>query len=209
MTVQELPTYWQNLCARYGIDEKHTSDFWNEIEKAYSAKARHYHTLDHVAFILSRLEERKPLKYIDELAFATFYHDIVYYVLHSNNEKKSAERAEKRLRRFDFSPESLELIQRAIRSTKGHQKQEEEEVNLFLDLDICILGADDDRYDRYTERVRYEYAIIPDAIFNNGRKKVLRYFLGKKKIYHTQSCQEMWEAKARANLSRELEMLNS
>ena len=78
---------------------------------------------------------------------------------------------------------------------------------MLCDADLSVLGADDDRYDRYVADVRAEYAHVTDEAWSEGRRRVLRTFLDRSKIFHTEAGRERWEAAARTNISRELSSL--
>ncbi len=49
-----------NLLKNYTYNHRLTNELWDEIEKKYSSKNRHYHTLLHLESLLSQLtDERK------------------------------------------------------------------------------------------------------------------------------------------------------
>ena len=75
---------------------------------------------------------------------------------------------------------------------------------LLLDLDLSILGADRATYATYAEAIRREYAIVPDAIYRPGRRRVLTEFLARPRIYATPvDLHDLWETAARTNLEWE------
>lgn len=61
-----------------------------EIIRAYSEPHRHYHTLDHLVFMITKAIEWK-WELTDELIYAILYHDFVYDTSAKDNEEKSAE----------------------------------------------------------------------------------------------------------------------
>ncbi|SIR41098.1 HD domain-containing protein [Pontibacter lucknowensis] len=196
---------WEALCRRYTTDEALIRQLWDELEKAYTAKDRHYHNLEHIAYMLEladRYKQESPQQ--DLLRFAIFYHDIVYKATRSDNEEQSAALAEERLHRLGIPEVDILQVKEMIIATKSHQTHKNELINLLLDLDLAILGADQERYDRYSQGVRKEYSIYPDLIYKPGRRKVLQHFLAQEHIYKTPELQEAFEDKARENLQREL-----
>ena len=56
-------------------------------------------------------------------------------------------------------------------------------------------------------QVRAEYAHVPDDAFRSGRAAVLRSLLDAGPLYRTRFATERWEARARENLTAELEAL--
>ncbi len=94
-------------------------------------------------------------------------------------------------------------IVQLIIETKTH-KPSNEENKLFLDADLTVLGASEKEYKTYLQNVRREYAIYDDVRYAKGRKKVLKHFLAKEKIYESSHFYERYEVKARENLAWEL-----
>lgn len=201
---------WKTLCHRYTSDRELIQQLWQELEKAYTARSRHYHNLDHIAYMLELADRYKvESTEFDLLLFAIFYHDIVYKSARSDNEEQSAVMAEARLRRLGISETDILTVKEMIIATKAHQEHKNGLINLLLDLDLAILGADEERYGRYSQGVRKEYSIYPDLIYKPGRRKVLQHFLSQDHIYKTRAFQEEFEENAKANLQRELERYNN
>jgi predicted metal-dependent HD superfamily phosphohydrolase len=55
--------------------------------------------------------------------------------------------------------------------------------------------------------VRREYDHLPHDVFVKGRADVLRGLSAKPRLFHTAYARERWESAARANLERELAVL--
>jgi len=62
-------------------------------------------------------------------------------------------------------------------------------------------------YENYTHQLRKEYAVYPDLLYNEGRKKVLMHFLEMNRIFKTDEFYNQFEKQARENLKRELKEL--
>ncbi|MHC2991642.1 hypothetical protein OB13_08605 [Pontibacter sp. HJ8] len=196
---------WEALCFRYTADAALVAQLWEELEKAYTAKGRYYHTLDHLAYMLELATRYKPdSEQLDLLLFALFYHDVVYSPTRSDNEEKSADLAEKQLSKLELPAAAITFIKDMILATKAHQQHSDTTINFLLDLDLAILGADPQRYDAYSRAVRKEYGIYPDLMYKPGRRKVLQHFLAQPSVYKTPIFQQAFEAQARQNLEREL-----
>jgi predicted metal-dependent HD superfamily phosphohydrolase len=200
-----LKQEWEKLCARYTPELAFISQLWDEIEQAYTSKGRHYHTLGHLAYMLQLEARYKPaFKQRDLLLFAIYYHDVVYSSSQSDNEEKSAELAEKRLRDLGLPASDIAYVSKMILATKAHEEHADAMTNFLLDLDLAILGADIQKYDAYNRAVRKEYSIYPDLLYKPGRRKVLRHFLAQPTIYKTAIFQQAFEEQARYNLQQEL-----
>lgn len=192
----------------YQQDEKLALTLWKEIEKSYSSKKRHYHNLSHLSALINELTPcRQMISDWDILLFSIFYHDIVYKVLRSDNEEKSAELAVERLQQLGIEPGRIEKCRQQIIATKSHNDTGDRDTQLFTDADLSILGQSPDVYDAYCKQIRKEYSIYPDIVYNPGRKKVLDHFLKMEKIYKTDWFFSKYETTARLNLQRELQEL--
>lgn len=200
---------WDTLCRRYSTDEALIGQLWEELEKAYTAKDRHYHNLEHIAYMLELADRYKvDGSAFDLLLFAIFFHDVVYEATRSDNEEQSATLAQIRLNRLGIPEHDILKVKEMIMATKSHQASDDHLTNLLLDLDLAILGSDKERYDRYSQGVRKEYSMYPNLVYKSGRRKVLQHFLSQKHIYKIAVFQEEFESNAKANLNRELAELN-
>lgn len=196
------------LLTKYTNDQDLIAELWAEIERNYSDKKRHYHNLSHLENLLQQLTEVKPqIKDWEVVLFSLYYHDVIYNSLKSDNEQKSAELAEKRMKSIGISLEIIERCKAQIMATKAHFVSENEDTNFFTDADLFVLGQSWEMYSEYYQNVRKEYAIYPDLIYNAGRKKVLKHFLGMERIFKTDYFYLKFEQQARVNLEKELTIL--
>jgi predicted metal-dependent HD superfamily phosphohydrolase len=184
------------------------NELWTEIEKNYSNKKRHYHTLQHLANLMAQLTEVKgEIRNWETILFTLYYHDIIYNSLKSDNEEKSAEVAEKRMKQISVSNDTIELCKNQILATKSHVKSADTDTNYFTDADLSVLGQDWETYSVYCKNVRKEYSIYPDFVYNLGRKKVLNHFLSMDRIFKTDFFHKKFEKQSKQNLQKEIELL--
>ena len=202
-----LKEEFTKLVAGYG-HAAIADELWTELEKAYSGKGRHYHTLEHLDNLFTQLSEiQTQLNDRNAVLFSLFYHDAVYNVLRSDNEEKSALLAEKRMKQMAVPVETIEKCKAQILATKAHLFTDDSDTAFFTDADLSVLGATPETYTNYYRQVRKEYSIYPDMVYKPGRKKVLRHFLDMERIFSTGHFYEKFEAQARINLKAELELL--
>ncbi|MBI3133727.1 MAG: hypothetical protein HYZ14_03540 [Bacteroidetes bacterium] len=179
-----------------------------EIEKQYSGKKRHYHTLTHLENLLTELTAVKAeIRDWDTILFTLFYHDVVYQASKNNNEEKSADLAAARMTALTVPAECIARCKQQILATKSHQTDADYDTNLFTDADLSILGKDAGTYTAYFKNVRKEYSIYPDLLYKPGRKKVLEHFLNMSRIFKTDFFFNRYEKQARENLKMELNLL--
>ncbi len=181
---------------------------WKEVKNKYSSSSRHYHNLNHLSEMFTYYDMYKDkLEYPIELSYAIFYHDIIYNSISKQNELNSAELAIDYLKDTEIESKIKERVFNLIMVTKDHKFKESNDEKWMIDFDLGILGQSWERYYLYTKEIRKEYAFAPNFMYKNGRKKVLKHFLNKSKIYKTDVFYELFEVKARKNIKKELEIL--
>lgn len=208
-----LKHVWDNAIASYCSDTGVSDHQFDEIIlPAHSEKGRHYHNLNHLEHLLRSIDaERNADHDYHTLVFTTFYHDIVYYPLKKDNEQKSAKVAAINLAELNVPSDIIEKVTAIINATANHMLISEKEsttMQLFLDADLGILGADRARYVQYIDEIRQEYRIIPAILYNPGRRKILEGFLKEAHLFRTASFRKQYEEKARANIQFEIDSLS-
>lgn len=206
--MSNLKEIFSNLLINYTTNSSLINELWDEVEKNYSGKNRHYHTLQHLENLLITLTEVKSeIQHWESILFTLFYHDIIYTALKSDNEENSALLAEKRMQQLSVSNDIIERCKNQILATKSHSKSTDSDTNYFTDADLSVLGQPWEIYSLYYKNVRKEYAIYPDFIYNTGRKKVIQHFLSMNSIYKTDYFYNQFEKVAKENLMKELSYL--
>jgi predicted metal-dependent HD superfamily phosphohydrolase len=202
---------WRQLTA-FSNKEEIKEQLWEEIVYRYSEQHRHYHNLTHIAFLYSLCDQH--LDRISNAAvtgFAILYHDIVYDTYRPDNEEQSAALAESHLKQLNVNGRIIENIKTFIIATKDHKVPVgyalKNDLGLFLDFDIAILGADAETYRAYGEKIRQEYLKYPDNIYKAGRKQALQKVLEAEKIFITNDFVKTMEETARKNINSEVGQL--
>lgn len=209
--VEKLRRNWIKLGKRYTADVKPLESIWDQIEANYTDKKRHYHGLSHLNYMIDLTEENSDfLQDKDAVLFAVWFHDIVYKATKSDNEEESAVIAIKKLQAIGVDNEKIKKAKDLILSTDGHKiiVDTDEDNAYFLDFDLAILGQDWSVYETYIQNIRKEYSIYPDLLYKPGRKKILSHFLDRETLYFTEKYRDLFEAKARENLTREIKLLS-
>nr|WP_240943149.1 metal-dependent phosphohydrolase [Planosporangium thailandense] len=180
-----------------------------ELIACWSQPHRHYHTTDHLAAVLAVVDRYADLvPDPDAVRLAAWFHDAVYDPRAGDNEERSARLAEASLPGAGVPAERTKETARLVRLTAGHAVAgDDHDGALLADADLAILAADPDVYDRYATAVRHEYAHVPEAAFRAGRADVLGGLLALPALYRIVPVATEWEARARANVGRELATL--
>lgn len=209
MSIAVLKQTWRALISRYCTNEQLIDREFDQLVEHYTAAGRYYHNLHHLQALLHLQQEYAPgIRNNDIIQLAIFYHDIIYNVLQSDNEEQSALAAGRFLQQTTFPPYQIITVMDYIRATKMHTgDNHDEDLDLFLDFDLSILGSPADVYMEYAKQIRQEYSVYPNDVYNPGRKRVLAHFLEQRAIYSTAAFSEQYEAQARRNIAAELQTL--
>ena len=181
---------------------------WQQLTALYSDPHRHYNTLDHVAACLKWLDRYRHLA--DDpltMELALWAHDVIYDPRASDNEARSADWFAEHFAESTLTKNQKDRVHALILATIHPHPPTDADMALLKDIDLSILGADAELYDRYEGWIRQEYAFVPEEAFRKGRGAVLKSFLDQGVIYHIVELREKLEASARNNLNRVLEKL--
>lgn len=204
--MMELQQIFTELLTNIGFSADEIFIKWNELQKAYTHKSRHYHNLTHLEEMIFWFEKYKnKIQFPDEVLYAIFYHDYIYNSSRKDNELKSAEFAVKILPATTTL--NKELVFDLIMATKNHQPKTTDDEKWLIDFDLKILSKNWEEYQTYYQQIRKEYKIYPDFLYNPGRKKALEHFLEHDFIYQTHVFRDLYEQQARENIKREIELL--
>ena len=180
-----------------------------DLLRRYAEPHRRYHTTEHLAAVLSRVDDlaggNEDL-YLVRLA--AWFHDAVYAIPvgQVSNEEASARLSIRTLSRVGLEQEDLTQVARLVRLTETHLPgSRDPEGELLCDADLAILAAEPAAYDRYVEQIREEYARIPEEQFLAGRLAVLTS-LAERELFRTAKGRRLAGA-ARSNLEREMRTL--
>ncbi len=185
-----------------------------ELTALYQAPDRHYHGIRHIEALLALLgEHRQAFADPEAVEAAIWFHDAIYDSRRKDNETASAALAAERLNGHVDAPRLARIV-RMIEATATHEVPEFEDETarqdaaLFLDMDLSILGAPAEVFDAYEAAVRREYGWVSDADWRTSRAAVLRAFLARTRIFHTDIFVELFEAPARENMAASLAKLS-
>jgi len=78
MKVEHLEYRWHQLMLRHKAPSRYIGPLWREIRTAYTHTHRHYHTLQHLADLLTQADRfRTEIDDFDTLELSIWYHDII------------------------------------------------------------------------------------------------------------------------------------
>lgn len=179
---------------------------------AYAAPHRGYHDTRHLTEVLDHLDtllEQPEAAGVDREAvvLAAWFHDAVH-AGRPDDEERSAALARGTLTASDVPLELVDEVVRLVRVTRDHRPEPGDPAGQVLcDADLAILASAEQRYEEYLAGVRREYAHLDEPTFRAGRARVLRALLKAPTMFHTPVARDAWERPARANVERELAVL--
>ena len=191
-------------------------DAWNQLLpnqaelgesliRRYSEPQRRYHTVDHLAFVLDRINEFAVSgNDLFLVRLAAWFHDAVYAIpaRELTNEEASARLAVRSLIDAGMDQEDINEVTRMVRLTATHMPPPgDKNGSLLCDADLAILGSSPEDYRRYSEAIRAEYAHVPAEEFAQARLNVLMPLL-QTDIFRTTKGRRLTAA-AHANLTEE------
>lgn len=186
------------------------TDSLDRLLARHCEKHRHYHTVDHVASVVGRVDELAQTETTGDIGAvmaAAFYHDAVYEPVSPANERASARLARRDLSALGWDPDRADRVAAMIEATATHTSPADSDHAVLFDADLSILAAAPSRYDDYVRSVRAEYRHVDDDAWNVGRRRVLEGFLDREEIFATPTGRDRWESAARDNLRAELDSL--
>lgn len=181
---------------------------YQRLREKYGESHRAYHTFEHIEACLYHLDQhRDQLEDARAVELTLWYHDVIYNPRASDNEAQSAVYAAEDLARLGEPPATIDRVKRLIDVTEHPSVPRDDDEALLLDIDLAILGAPPDVYQRYEEQVRQEYRWVPGFLFRRGRRKLLASFLNAPTIYQSPAFRADREQQARENLDRAIGQL--
>jgi predicted metal-dependent HD superfamily phosphohydrolase len=201
-----LAAQWQQLTAT--ADAEIGQQLFATLTEYYSQPGRFYHNLSHVKALLEKsLSYRAAIDDFTAVQYAIWFHDLIYDTHKSDNEPRSAEFAARALAELGLGGAIVQKVGEMILATRTHTlKQDDSDTRIFLDLDLAILSAPPDIYQHYRQAIRQEYNWVPGFLYRINRKKILKGFLRRERLYFSAEFAEL-EARARANISAEIATL--
>ena len=188
---------------------KRVKDVFLWLQDFYSGSHRFYHTLEHIDHCLRELMLwdrfcKNPA--LDHLAFALWFHDVIYNPRAKDNEEKSADFAGRIMKEVDsgMSDEFIKIVQELILATKHVELPRGFGKQLIADIDLSSLGSSGEVFDANRQAIRKEYVHLSDEKFEKGNQAFLKTLLARPLIFSVPYFQNKYEVQARQNIVRVL-----
>lgn len=200
---------WLELWKRMGAKGDACAPY-EDLVRRYSEPHRFYHTLTHISQCLEELQSARHLA-VDSNAIevTVWFHDAIYDTRAGDNEERSAELAMKVLTDASLPASFGQRVSGLILASKHTALPSQIDGQIFVDVDLAILGQAPSPFDEYEEQVRKEYAWVPEKSFAAGRSAILSSILDRPSIYSTVHFRSKYEGQARKNLTRSVGRLKA
>jgi predicted metal-dependent HD superfamily phosphohydrolase len=184
------------------------SSWFEVLATHYGESHRHYHTARHITECLAEFHGASHLaKQPVAVELALWFHDAIYDTRAADNEEQSAVLAQRCLEEAGADSNLQTAVRDLVLVTKTHEGSTHPDAPLLMDIDLSILGANEERFFEYEDQIRREYAWVSEDIFRSRRAEILERFLTRDVIYRTPRFFETHEKQARANLRASLARL--
>lgn len=172
MNYEFLKKYWKSP----------NMDWFDTILKKHSESHRFYHNTQHLKNLINNLENYKKVNPLDDysidvLLYSIFFHDSIYDTKRNDNEEESEVLWKQFAKENNISSQMQDMVSATILATKNHTLPTTYLISdIFLDLDLSILGESESRFEEYEDSIRQEYGWVPEAIFLENRLKIMKSF---------------------------------
>jgi predicted metal-dependent HD superfamily phosphohydrolase len=207
-----LRARWQALMTQLAADRAAADAAWDVVVRHYAEPHRAYHNLSHIMALLRHADtERANINRPEVVELAIWFHDVIYDTQAKDNEQRSAAWTRHAMQTMRIESHLIASVEQCILATQAHEVNSPRVIDLplFLDLDLAILGAQEEVYHRYCQAIRAEYDWVPELAYRAARTEILNNFIERPALFYTHTMAARYEARARHNIEWELRELSS
>ncbi|MFI5344590.1 MAG: pantetheine-phosphate adenylyltransferase, partial [Chlamydiales bacterium] len=219
VAIENLRSKWKQVMAMVAVEDSDDVIF-SRITGKYTEPHRYYHDVTHIDSLFRLFDELVEPDGVEGLlkdagkneiaAFrlAIFFHDVVYNAVPCIDEDQSIELTEQALSTLRIDRSIIDRTKFLIELTKTHQADSSDIIaQIFMDLDLAILGEREEVFAKYERNIRKEYKRYPFALYIEGRKRILEG-LEQADLFRHPKMKARFAEKARQNLRRSLDFLS-
>lgn len=188
-------------------------EYIGSLVSLYEAPERSHHNFSHIQeMVREYLRYQEHTKSMKLVTWSALLHDAVYdpKAAPGVNEEMSATKATQDLPAF-LPYMGVVIVARYVRATAKHATyRPSNDLQLFLDSDLWVLGSPEDRYSRYSADIRQEYAHVDPDTYRSGRIEALQDLSTRvegKYVFQTNIFRDNYETQAQKNIANEIKEL--
>ena len=183
-----------------------------DLRRRYDEPGRAYHNWRHIEELLSQFDSNAAtIEHPFAFKLAILFHDAIYDPRAADNEARSAALFEATMAGAagadDIACGRDLILATHKHTTSAVERRFAADAELFLDMDLSILGATVGRFDAYDAAIREEYSFVPIATYRERRAEILKTFLARPRLYLTDDYHGRLNRMARTNLQRAIDRL--
>ena len=198
---RQFEYFWNLFSQRYALPAEQSADIFQLLLTAYSEPQRYYHTVRHIVECLQLFHEiKEQLRNAPAVELALWFHDAVYDPQSAQNEENSALLMRQSCAGI-FPDAVLDKASDWICATQLHAQTDDADLQFLLDIDLAILAANADRFNRYESEIRKEYSWVDQTAYQSGRLKVMTAFSQTERLYQSAYFHRKYEQRAKQNLA--------
>lgn len=207
MNLSRFEGLWRRNMLWRASDNSHK--VFSIVQQCYQEHHRHYHNDEHINHCLELLEVAKTeMQLSDAVELGIWFHDVIYVIGAPDNEERSAELF-LRLSEGQLEEDLRQHVSSLIMSTTHNRQPETTDERILVDIDLSSFGLSWDRFREDADNVRKEQSHLDDQDFFRKQMRFQESLLNRARFYFSDFFFEKFEAKARENLSRHLDLLRA
>lgn len=207
MNLSRFENLWRRNMLPKAVDK--SQKVFSIVQQCYQEHHRHYHNDEHINHCLELLEVAKSeMQLSDAIELGIWFHDVIYHIGASDNEERSAELF-LQLSQGQLQEELRQHVGELIMSTTHDSHPETMDERILVDIDLSSFGLSWDRFTEDGDNVRKEQSHLSDQDFFRKQMRFQESLLNRARFYFSDFFYEKFEARARENLSRHLELLRA
>ena len=176
-----------------------------ELIDYYNEPHRFYHTTVHIQKCLNQLDlATHEMVDPDAVEMAIWFHDLIYEISGTENERESADYFEKQSAQV-MAPGFRKKVYEMIMTTIHGKAIPQEDARYVVDVDLSSFGMPWDDFAEDSEAVRKESTNLSDVEFFAIQCPFLQTLLDRPRIFFTDFYRDLYENRARANIQRQLD----
>ncbi len=202
---ERFEAIWRR-CLAVGTPDR-AGAVWDAMEARYAEPHRHYHDAQHLAQCFEQLDlARDHIECPDAVELALWFHDVINESGRPDNETRSADFFR------DWAGGSMEdgfvaTVVGLILATTHQGASSDRDRQFICDIDLASFGCDWECYKRDTDNLKEEFAGSEEQYYERKRQ-FLASMLSKQRIFQTDFFHDRYEARARDNIRRLLDLVD-
>jgi predicted metal-dependent HD superfamily phosphohydrolase len=183
---------------------------YQQLLEAYNEPHRVYHSLSHIENCLKIFDQvSRLMDNPDSVELAIWFHDVIYTVGNSDNERLSAEFFMTLTDGLFNNKFRNNVYEKIMATCHDCSPISNTDTKLMVDIDLSSFGLPWTDFLNDSEKVRAEMAHIPDVEYYQKQKRFQLSLLSQSSFYNSDYFKQHYEYQARSNLAHFFKLMKS